>query len=160
MILCAPLREDILDPSADDIRELLNQDDNFWDQGCGCASLSTCPIEDSEEVLIFYRNSGFGYVVLQYKDFKNYALYNEKKDKNTVIAHCISGEPFPVPHCFYVDYTQAESILLHYLRTSSILNYEQWRNISEIFNYKAYYNSDEYYNGIKVFNILGKFNNC
>ena len=148
MVLCVPLGKEIVDPSEDDVRELLNQKDVYWEEGCGSASLSIDKVENCDEFLMFYRDSKYGYVVVWNED---HGFFDEGKDKNLVIAHNIGGEPFPVPECFYTDYTQTEKILLHYLQTGSILEREKWRSISEIFDYDAYLESDEYSAGVKVF---------
>ena len=151
MMLCTPLGESISCPSMDDILDLLKQEDEYWNCGCGTASLSVDSVEKCDEFLVFYRNHEYGYVILLFKDNDNYAYFNEENDSSLVIVHNISGEPFPIPHCFYVDYIQAKSILSHFLQTGTIPYYEKWRSISDIFDYDAYLDSDEYYNGVDVF---------
>jgi len=152
MILYTPKSRDIRHPTPNDVCELLKQEADFWEQGTGSGSASLSSSDDPtkrKDELMFYRVSGYGYAVFEMFSYK--APIDEKKDRSVIIAHNVGGEPFPIPSCFYMDYEQAEEILLHYLHTGEILNYDKWQDIHDGFDYDAYYESDEYYSGITVF---------
>jgi hypothetical protein len=55
-----------------------------------------------------------------------------------------------------MEYEQAEAILLHYLQTGSILDYEKWSDVHKDFDYDAYYESNEYHNGTRIFKKVNK----
>ena len=150
MILFTPKAKAIHNPTPNDIYELLKQEADFWEHDAGSASLSSSddPTKTKDE-LMFYRVNGYGYAVFEMSHYK--APIDKKKDRNTIIAHEVGGEPFPIPACFYMNYEQAKEILLHYLHTGEILNYDKWSDIHEGFDYDAYYESDEYHNGTTVF---------
>ena len=146
MILNTPDGMDIDSPTVDDIDKILLQEDDYWNQGSGAASLSK---NDNQPELMFFRKSNYGYIVLELDSYK--ALITNKKDKNMMVVHHIGGEPFPVPSCFFISREQAREILLHYLDTGEMLNYELWQDIYDDFDGDAYYESEEYYSGTEVF---------
>jgi len=150
MVLNTPTGVQIYNPTSEDLCTLLKQDGALWTQGSGSASLckSGDLVKNREEELMFYRDSEYGYVVLQLDDYKAYI--NDKKDKNTYVVHHIGGEPFPVPLCFFMSYEQAEEILLHYLDTGDKLNYDKWFDIHNNFDADAYYESEDYNKGTKL----------
>ena len=146
MILDTPDGTIITHPTADDVCKILRQEDAFWNQGSGTVSLSK---SSNQPELMIFRKSDYGYVVLELDSYK--ALIDDKKDKNTMVVHHIGGEPFPVPSCFYINFDEAKEIVLHYLNTGEMFNYERWQDIYDDFDGDAYYESEEYYNGTEVF---------
>ena len=128
MILELPTGECILNATPDDIRTLLKQGDDYW-YNAGDAVLSTDGIGNSETMLLIFRDKKYGYYILDLNSYQ--APSGDEKDKSLLIVYDMGGDPFLVPLCCHLNYSQTESILLHFLQSGKRLNGEKWYDIYE-----------------------------
>lgn len=150
MLLTLPDGTEKHNPTTNDILALLDQSYEYWLSGSGSASLSENSIEKSKEVLMFYNDGGYGYVAILLDSYKApYHLMN--KDESLITVHQIGGEPFPVPLAFHINHSEIKNLLVQYLSTLQILNFESWRDIFSVFDYDKYIESEYYYNNVRIF---------
>ncbi|MCL1992978.1 MAG: hypothetical protein FWG66_08530 [Spirochaetes bacterium] len=130
MILVTPTGKDIFNPTSDNIREVLKKDSEYWLDGCGQISLSKGKVEDSEIVLLVFRDKKHGFVVMNMDARK--AVLGERQEKDLfAVLDDGGGMPLLIPLCCFVGEAQAEQVLLHFLETAECLNYENWHDIDE-----------------------------
>ena len=122
MILKLPSSESITNPTPDNIYELLGKNNEYWRNG-------DVTLETENIHLQIIRDEKYGYFVLNLHDFK--APLGDKKDKNLLLVDDMGGEPFLVPLCCYLTYSQVEFILLHFIKHKELFDYEKWYDIYE-----------------------------
>ena len=118
----------IENPTPDNIREILNQSDDFWRYG-------EADIKTDKDHIIFNRNEKYGYFILD-KNYNKAPLGNEE-DKNLFVVYGKAWwDAYLFPLCCHLTYSQVENILLHFIQYTELIDYEKWYNIYEIQNHE------------------------
>ena len=122
MILTLPSGESIANPTFYNIYELLGKNIEYWRNG-------DVTLETGNIYLQIIRDEKYGYFVLNLNDFK--APLGDEKDKNLLLVDDMGGDPFLVPLCCYLTYSQVELILLYFIKHKELFDYEKWYDIYE-----------------------------
>jgi hypothetical protein len=122
LVLLPPSGEPIINPTQDDIRAILKQNEEYWRKGSGDASFVN-------KGLMFKRCKGYGYYILDLDSFS--APLGDEKDKSLLYVDDMGGDPFLVPLCCFLNYERAERILLHFLHYEELMDHDNWHDIYE-----------------------------
>ncbi|MBC2285222.1 hypothetical protein [Listeria booriae] len=123
LVYYGPDGEFINNPSNEFLKEILNKDSVYWNQGGGDSSLF---IEKETYRLIFFKMRHPDYVAPFNPDIEVYTVH-----------HDIGGEPMATPSSSYVGLADAEKIILEFATKGSIENVQEWKDIYGITNFDS-----------------------
>ncbi|MBC2022718.1 hypothetical protein HCC18_08865 [Listeria booriae] len=131
LVYYGPDGEFINNPSNEFLKEILNKDSVYWNQGGGDSLLF---IEEETYRLIFFKDEEHGFFIMRHPDYV--APFNPDIEVYTV-HHDIGGEPMATPSSSYVGLADAEKIILEFATKGSNENVQEWKDIYEIIDFDS-----------------------
>ncbi len=118
--------EKIKNPSEDFIKEFVNKEAEYWQEGSGDSSFE---VDGSDETLIMFYEEPYGFFIMRHPDYL--VPYDENEDTE-VIEHNVGGEPMMVPVCCFVSREDAFSIILEYINNETFSDEYNWTDLYDI----------------------------
>jgi hypothetical protein len=138
MFLCNPNGETAINPTPDYIREMLRKGKEYWLAGCGQVTLSKYKdFGNSKNILLCFWDEKYGFVIMDLREYKA-ALGNNDKKELFVATDDGGGNPLPIPLCCFINEQQAEKIFLHFLEFEEFLDYSNWHDIYQGYDYERF----------------------
>lgn len=127
IIYNGPYEAEIKNPTQEFIYDIIwNKEEDYWKKGSGDSCIE---IEGSEEVLIFFYDEPYGFLIMRQPD---YLVPINREKEIEVVEHNIGGEPLQIPTCSYVDRKTAYEIIMNYINKGVILNNIEWIDLYDI----------------------------
>ena len=121
-----PDGEKVENPSDEFIREFINKDADYWQEGSGDSSFEA---DNCDEALIVFYEEPYGFFIMRHPDYL--VPYDEDKD-NESIEHDVGGEPMVVPACSFVSREDAYQIITEYVKKQKFAKKYNWTDLYEI----------------------------
>jgi hypothetical protein len=127
-IFTGPTGLDVENPSTQFIKEILDQDKDFWLKGAGDAGIN---FEGTNNRLIFFYDEPYGFFIMYHPDYISPIVGDI--NNITTVYHNVGGQPMPVPSCCYISKEGAFEIIIHYLHNNGqLLNKYEWKDIYDL----------------------------